>query len=492
MKPWMTQNSSSPSKKDPVMERLQRLDAHSIQWKDLCFLYHGDSGTLLKVSPAVYHRMRHHPGNAVLLRGAPSYSVEGNGRSDQYKDLTDYLASLDPPENKMDSQRGIVSLLSHSPKSIVLFVTNRCNFKCKYCYQWNDNKNPIQTHLQQSDVDTAIDDFFKRSKHRPRLKISFFGGEPLLNFEMVKYGINRAKTLAKEAGKQVMFSLTTNAYLLNPEIIEFLVSEEVHIAVSIDGPKEVHDKNRILFNGRGTFDMVAANTDQLLKRQLKEGAPPLSIRATWSDSDSSLDNIFDYLTQRFPHAKVDVIRLSAHGKKHRGCHFIEKIHEVKRKLQNAMDELIRFKENSSIHLSEGARQLQGLLRKLDHRLHSPNKTVIPYNFCGICRNRLCVSADGNYYPCDGFVGREAFALGSVSDGLNNKRVSNVYEKYLNRIESHCAKCWAKRICNGPCPAQLAGSDGTFMPPNEQDCKVRRFVWEKLLGFYGYVHLLYPT
>ena len=199
-----------------------------------------------------------------------------------------------PPTPKM------IPLTPFPLTTMVLNVTNQCNLSCTYCYEYGEDKivdteNGKQPKfMSEETARESVDFMLKESGDNKVAHITFFGGETLLNFPVLKKTIAYARQRAAEVGKDVDFSLTTNATLLKPEIIEFLAEERVGVTISIDGPQEVQDKFRVFHNGTGSYDIVAPKIKELLKRHRSR---PIGARVTLTSGKLDVKRIYQHLTE---------------------------------------------------------------------------------------------------------------------------------------------------------------------------------------------------
>src|SRR5689334_6696279 len=183
---------------------------------------------------------------------------------------------------------------------IVLNVTNQCNLACGYCYEYSDDKiaktQDKPKYMSNKVAEAAIETLIRESAHRPVIHVTFFGGETLLNFPVMRSSVAYAKRRAEEVGKSVDFSLTTNATLLNEQIIEFLAEHRIGVTVSIDGDRELHDRMRVFHNGRGSYDVIAPKIKKLIERHRTNS---IGARVTLSAGVSEVRRIYEHLTQEF-------------------------------------------------------------------------------------------------------------------------------------------------------------------------------------------------
>src|SRR5262245_17606477 len=185
-------------------------------------------------------------------------------------------------------------------QTLVVNVTNQCNLACTYCYEYGEDKivdteNGKQPKfMTEATAREAIEFALRESRDNPRAHITFFGGETLMNFNVLKSTIAYARRRAAEAGKDIDFSLTTNATLLRPEVIEFLAEERVGVTISIDGPEEMQDKFRVFKNGAGSYDIVAPKIKALLARHRTR---PIGARVTLTKQTLDVGRIYRHLTE---------------------------------------------------------------------------------------------------------------------------------------------------------------------------------------------------
>jgi len=183
---------------------------------------------------------------------------------------------------------------------IVLNTTNQCNLACGYCYEYSDDRissTKDQPKFMSSSVArAAIDTLFKESAGRSSLHVTFFGGETLLNFPLMRESVEYATSKGRTAGKTVEFSLTTNATLLTEEIADFLAEHRIGVTVSIDGDKELHDRMRVFHSGKGSYDIIAPKIKMLLARHRTNS---IGARVTLSNGVREVRRIYDHLTREF-------------------------------------------------------------------------------------------------------------------------------------------------------------------------------------------------
>src|SRR4029450_9708195 len=194
----------------------------------------------------------------------------------------------------------MLPMASFPLNTMVLNVTNQCNLACTYCYEYGEDKIVDTAHGQQSKFMSeatardSVEFLLKESGPSRIAHLTFFGGETLLNFPVLQSTIAYARQRAAEVGKSVDFSLTTNATLLRPEIIEFLAENQVGVTISIDGPKELQNKFRVLHTGQARYAVVAPKIKALLQRHRSR---PIGARVTLTSGTLDVKRIYTHLTE---------------------------------------------------------------------------------------------------------------------------------------------------------------------------------------------------
>ncbi|MBN1418391.1 MAG: radical SAM protein [Planctomycetes bacterium] len=381
----------------------------------------------------------------------------------------------------MPEAKFLEQILHHHPRSLMLFVTSRCNLRCTYCYE---NQSLGTRRPPDMDCDLLrriIDGFLERSGRRRSVKITFFGGEPLLAFPIVREAVEYGTARAEAMGKKMGFAITTNATLFDDEIISFLVRHEFGVMASIDGPAEIHDRHRVFPGGRGSHAIVSRNIRRLLDAQLAAGVLTVKLRATMTRNAADGDAINRYFLETFPGARIMIGESMGTA---------ELMHEWDVPLggeEETFEILERFESAlERIPAEEAETHFRGIIEGLII-LHG--KTLCPPEvpgfpmLCGVGRNMLGVASDGALYPCHRFVGMPRFRIGDAVPGPDPERLRAFYEKVIGCYRAHCARCWARNLCQGDCPAYLAREDGSVGPPNARRCELLRRGFERKIRLY---------
>ena len=342
-------------------------------------------------------------------------------------------------------------LLERKLRKITLQVTQACNLRCKYCI-YSDDVNPHQRshssrRMTWATAKKGIDFLWEHSVDSPEVNVGFYGGEPLLEFALIKRIVAYAKKTFD--GKKISFSLTTNGTLITDEMINFLSEENIHLVVSLDGPKEIHDKSRVFADGRGSFDTVIGNV-----KKFRDRVPEYAKRIAFSVVVDPL-NDYDCINEITIMAKD----MNSHN-------FLAAI--VDKDYDNNCDSLIFSEEytwKSRYHeflallslfirypeecVSALARSSLGLLvKKMNQkRASAPLRPVdVPSGPCIPGQLRLFVNADGRFFPCERVSELStATCIGSLDNGFDVEQASKLLN--IGKLTPQaCKRCWSFRSC----------------------------------------------
>ncbi|WP_025720174.1 PapB family radical SAM/SPASM ranthipeptide maturase [Paenibacillus sp. 1-18] len=338
-----------------------------------------------------------------------------------------------------------------SISSIILMLVQECNLRCSYCYggdgEYNDKgRMDTETALR------AVDYLFDQSGEEEELNICFFGGEPLLNFKVIKEIVAYTKTKQKSSNKKVTYSMTTNGTLISKEIEIFLLDHHVSTQISLDGDRETHDYNRYFQNRKGTYDTILKKTKNLRE---KGG---LTARATVSPVQLNITHTFTHLMEIGIHNVAMYPAVEMLNEED-----FEKYASEFTKLVGYFESLIQAKQYRD------ARQISNILKYL-RMIHSSSTR---HYFCGAVSHMLAVDVHGNLYPCQRFVKEKNYSLGNVKDGLNAKKKSDTLSELRLEMRTTCADCWAKNLCGGGCPQENLVFSGSINKPVDKYCNFIR-------------------
>ena len=358
--------------------------------------------------------------------------------------------------------------------TMVLNVTNQCNLACTYCYEYGEDKIVDTEHGKQSKFMTektaleSVDFLLKESGDVAHL--TFFGGETLLNFPVLKSTIAYARQRAAEAGKEIDFSLTTNATLLKPEIIEFLAENRVGVTISIDGPREMQDKFRVFHNGAGSYDVVAPKIKELLRVHRSR---PIGARVTLTSDTLDITRIYRHLTEEMGFWEVGFapVTTSAQQKYAIGDQGFDRVLAQFRALAS------EFLEHVAVNKHHGFSNVKDTLEEI----HKGVSKAYP---CGAGLGLLGVSTDGDVALCHRFAGSDAHKFGTVRDGIDREVQTAFLQQHHIADKTDCSKCWARPLCSGGCYHEAHVRYGTTERPNLHYCEWIRGWTDTCLQIYG--------
>ena len=348
-------------------------------------------------------------------------------------------------------------LLSRAMKKITLQITQDCNFRCSYCIYSGDPKLHQRSHSQKKmSLQTAIlavDFLYEHSVDISRINIGFYGGEPLLEFSLIKKIVEYAEK--KFYGKELWFSITTNGSLINEEIVEFFIKHNFYVTISMDGPQLIHDKNRIFANSNtGTYDTIKNKLSSLVKKY-PAFLDCLSIHMVIDPQNPyEATNFFDPASlglnsnrlscSMVDRGDVDISDLSPEQYErecdysYKSCYF------------DFLILLIYFKLVHKISVLPVHSKLLELINKNNHSFE-PSVPLLPIaSPSGPCvpgQARLFVSAQGDLYPCERVSeSSDAMKIGNLHDGIDLQKVSDLSN--IGALTSEeCKNCWAFRLCS---------------------------------------------
>jgi uncharacterized protein len=352
-------------------------------------------------------------------------------------------------------------------------VTNACNMACRYCYgQEIDGYVRDGESMDWETARDAIDFLVRRAPANTPFTMIFFGGEPLVNFSLVRNCVIYANEVFASAGKSIKYSITTNGTIMNDEIIEFLSEYKFSIMVSIDGPQAVHDKLRPFRNsGRPTYEIIARNSARLIKRLPGR----INARTTVCDINKDLWEISEHLRSMGFGNVVFGLETSTN------CHdYHISQPDAERAYEDLCSEVLGSFERGQVRLVE---PFQTMMRVVLFGLDR----AYP---CGAGRSYIAVAPNGDLYPCHRFMGLDAQKIGDIREGFIPEQTVRYWSLHVDdRIE--CSTCWAKRFCGGGCPFEHLSRTGDVRLPHEDHCRTVRRIIELSIALASECQEKYP-
>lgn len=366
---------------------------------------------------------------------------------------------------------------------IVLNVTNQCNLACGYCYEYSEDKisktEGKPKYMGHQVAEDAIEMLIRESADRPKIHVTFFGGETLLNFRMLAATVDYAKTRGRETGKEVEFSLTTNATLLTEQIADFLAEHAIGVTVSIDGDRELNDKMRVFHDGRGSYDVILPRIKMLLQRHRTNS---IGARVTLSSGVSQVRRIFEHLTQEVGFRAVGFSPATANPGRlyHIG---VQKMNSI---LGGFEDLAWEYRDAAVQGRSHGFTNANDTLKEL----HSGISKAYA---CGAGLGLLGVGTAGDISLCHRFVDSPVGQMGHVQNGgIDQKSRQDFLTTHHLDARHDCHTCWARPVCGGGCYHEAFVHYGDTSAANLHYCDWIRNWNDLCLRIYGEISLRNPS
>lgn len=320
--------------------------------------------------------------------------------------------------------------------TLVLNVNTGCNLSCSYCYKEDLDKPSAGKKMEFETAQQSIETLIAESPQESRYNIVFFGGEPLSNLGLIKSVVAFAEQRFAELGKPVDFTMTTNATLLTEEIADWLNEHRFGLSVSMDGPKAIHDKNRITVGGQGTYDVVSRKAKMLLSRYKSR---PIGSRVTLTKGVTDVRRIWDHLFNELGFAEVGFAPVTSGDISHYNLSD-EELAEVFSNMKALGREYLQAAlEHRNIGFSN--------MHQLITDLHEGNKKALP---CGAGVAMLAVDHEGGFNLCHRFTGSDLNTFGDVQTGIDKPRLGEFLEQRLDRTDTGCSTCRIRNLCSGGC------------------------------------------
>ena len=343
-------------------------------------------------------------------------------------------------------------------KALCLHIAHDCNLACRYCFAGEGEYKGDRSLMSLEVGKKALDFLVANSGNRRNLEVDFFGGEPLMNFDVVKELVAYGRELEKNHDKHFRFTLTTNGVLLRDDVIEFANKEMDNIVLSIDGRKEVHDHMRPFKNGKGSYDFIL---DKFKKVAESRNQQKYYVRGTFTHYN--LDFVKDVLSladEGFEQISVEPVVAGPEEPYAIREEDIPQICEGYDELAKEM--LKRKKEGRGFNFFHYMIDLSGgpcVYKRLSG--------------CGSGTEYLAVTPWGDLYPCHQFVGEEEFCLGNVDDGIVNTDMRDTFKLCNVYAKEECRNCFAKFYCSGGCAANAYHCHQDINKPYEIGCELQR-------------------
>ncbi len=341
-------------------------------------------------------------------------------------------------------------------KALCLHVAHSCNLNCSYCFASQGKYHGERAIMSYEVGKQALDFLVAHSGTRRNLEVDFFGGEPLLNFDVVKQLVAYARSIEKAHNKNFRFTLTTNGMLIDDDVIDFANKEMSNVVLSLDGRKEVHDRFRVDYAGNGSYDRIVPLFQKLVKAR---GNKNYYMRGTFTHHNPDfLNDIKTMLDLGFTELSMEPVVCAEDSPSALTAEDLPIVLNQYEELAKLLIE--RRKEGRPFTFYHYMIDLKGgpcIYKRISG--------------CGSGTEYMAVTPQGDLYPCHQFVGEEKFRLGNVYEGVTNTTMQNEFAKCNVYTRSECRDCWAKLYCSGGCAANAYHATGSVNGVYKYGCEL---------------------
>lgn len=373
----------------------------------------------------------------------------------EIKSLVDQELLFTEDDNSLDD-------VEYNPTNIIkamcLHVAHDCNLKCKYCFAAQGNFKGQRSLMDLETGKKALKFLCENSGNRKNLEVDFFGGEPLMNFEVVKDLVKYGREIEKDYNKHFRFTITTNGILLTDDKIDFINENMDNVVLSLDGRKEINDPIRPTLNDKGSYDIIVPKFKKLIESR---GDKDYYIRGTFTSFNKDFrKDLLDYYENGFKKVSIEPV--------------VTDPNEPYAITEEDLDEILKeYEEFSKDYLA---------IRKYDkdflffHYMIDLNQgpcVVKRMVGCGAGSEYIAVTPEGDIYPCHQFVGEKEFLLGTLDTGITREDLRDEFKCANVMNKDECNSCFAKYYCSGGCHANAYFNNGDILKPYEIGCEMER-------------------
>ncbi|MBQ6702671.1 MAG: thioether cross-link-forming SCIFF peptide maturase [Clostridia bacterium] len=341
-------------------------------------------------------------------------------------------------------------------KALCLHIAHTCNLNCEYCFASQGKYHGERAVMSFEVGKRALDFLIENSGTRKNLEVDFFGGEPLMNFEVVKQLVAYARSIEKQHNKNFRFTLTTNGLLIDDDVIEWANKECSNVVLSLDGRKEIHDRFRVDYAGNGSWERIVPKFQKFVEAR---GGKNYYMRGTFTHANPDfLKDIKQMLDLGFTELSMEPV-VCAPG---------DKSELTKEDLPIVLEQ---YEELAKLILE---REKEGRPFTFYHYMIDLTGGPCIYkriSGCGSGTEYMAVTPWGDLYPCHQFVGEEEYKLGDIWNGVTNKEKQDEFACCNVYAREECRDCWAKLYCSGGCAANAYHSTGSVKGVYKYGCEL---------------------
>jgi len=428
---------------------------HLYSWKDLNILLDVNSGAIHLLDGLSNLLLK----NIIEYKGCIDRAAEQTGRNFVPDDISEALIEFRSLQKQgaLFSEPEIpeVDLSSMKVKAICLNVAHACNMKCEYCFAAQGNFGMKPALMSLATARQAMEFLLTNSGQIKNLEVDFFGGEPLLVADMLKELVSYCREREKGTGKRFNFTLTTNAVLLEDEIIDWVIENDISVILSLDGRKATNDSCRILNNGEGTYDLIVPHIQRMVAQH------PISYftRGTFTKKNLDFSKDLEHLIQ----LGFECISLEPAVGPDNGFSILEQdlpevLAEYERLTEVLLENYMLGKKIDFFHYDLSLQRGACLAKRVTG--------------CGAGIEYLVITPEGDIYPCHQFVGDSDFYMGDIFDGI---KYPHIRQNFANNQlkDKECKDCWARYFCGGGCHASAYYRSMDLKKPHQVSCAMHK-------------------
>lgn len=343
-------------------------------------------------------------------------------------------------------------------KAMCLHVAHDCNIRCKYCFASQGDFKGDRALMPLEIGKQAFDLLVSHSGNRRNLEVDFFGGEPLMNWEVVKSLVDYGRSLEAEHNKNFRFTLTTNGVLLDDEKIEYINENMENVVLSLDGTKDTNDLMRYTVNGNGTYDIIVPKFQKLVE---KRGSKSYYVRGTFTHFNTNFaKDVIHMADLGFKLTSVEPVVSEPH---HDYTLKDSDLETIFNEYELLAEEMIKRSKTENdfkfFHFMVDLQQGPCVIKRLSG--------------CGAGSEYIAVTPEGDIYPCHQFVGNEDFRMGNVSEGTVDLEINQSFKNAHVYNKEKCRDCWAKFYCSGGCHANAYNFNKDINIPYDLGCEMEK-------------------
>lgn len=368
-----------------------------------------------------------------------------------------------------DNDEPFIPPMERPLDTLDLQVSHHCNLRCRYCYAGGGNFGKKDKLMTANTARKAVDFFMDHTNGKDELSLSFDGGEPMINFDVIKEAVSYAAEKGEKRDQPVRFSIGTNATLVTEEIADFFSRHRFSPQFSLDGPEHIHDELRPLKNGKGSYRQLLEGIQQFDKKGVK-----LASRITLTPKNLRLR---DYVEQLH---EMGVIRIAAFpatgipGEYAFGPADIDTLKEEYDKTAEFFLDTL-FKTGKYVKFANITDNLKNL-----------HKAQVLHFGCGAARKFISIDPYEDIYPCHRLVGNKKYRLGDLKTGINREKRRLFLDNHVDSKEK-CRDCWAKYLCGGGCLVEADHANGDIKTPYDVTCEILKYEKELSMMIYARIH-----